>query len=36
MPEPKKKEINLDEGTLLFVVAAIILLPLVLVGFFSQ
>jgi len=36
MPEPKKNEINIDPGTLVLIVSVLILLPLLLAGFFSQ
>lgn len=36
MRDPKKKEINIDAATVLLIVSALILLPLLFTGFFSQ
>lgn len=36
MPNPEKNTINIDPGTMLLVVSALILLPLLFVGFLSQ
>ena len=36
MPNPEKNTIDIDPGTLLLFVAALILLPLLFVGFLSQ
>lgn len=36
MPEPQKNVINIQPGTLLLIVTALLLLPLLLTGFFSQ
>ncbi|BAY62899.1 hypothetical protein NIES22_29750 [Calothrix brevissima NIES-22] len=36
MPEPDKKILNIDPGTLVLIVSVLILLPLLVAGFFSQ
>jgi hypothetical protein len=36
MPDPEKNVINIEPGTLLLIISALLLLPLLLVGFFSQ
>lgn len=36
MRDPEQNEINIDPGTLLAVVFALLLLPLLFTGFFSQ
>ncbi len=39
MPKPKKSDnsaVDIDPGTLLFIIGIIILLPLLITGFFSQ
>ncbi|BAY11008.1 hypothetical protein NIES2098_41850 [Calothrix sp. NIES-2098] len=36
MPEPDKNILKLDPGTLVLIVSILILLPLLLAGFFSQ
>jgi hypothetical protein len=36
MPEPKTNVVNVDAGTLLLIVSALILLPLLITGFLSQ
>jgi hypothetical protein len=36
MPDPKTKVIKVDPGTLLLIISALILLPLLITGFLSQ
>jgi len=36
MPDPKMNVVKVDAGTLLLIVSALILLPLLLTGFLSQ
>jgi hypothetical protein len=36
MPEPDKNEIKLDPGTVILIISALILLPLLLTGFFAH
>jgi hypothetical protein len=36
MPEPEKNIIKIEPGTLLLIISLLILLPLLLAGFFAQ
>jgi hypothetical protein len=36
MPDPNKNEIDIEPGTLLLIVCALLLVPLLLAGFFFQ